>query len=52
LASVGNRSKFSRFYAGTLRRFIGVRPAELSAKVMMVPEPVRPSWVQGVAELP
>src|SRR5262245_49725370 len=39
-------------YAETSRRFIGVRLADSSAKVMMAPEPVRPSWVEGVAEPP
>jgi hypothetical protein len=55
LPDIGQRRQSEQvlaIYAGTLRRFIGVRPAELSAKVMMAPEPVRPSWVQGVAELP
>ena len=50
LPDIGQRRQSEQvlaIYAGTPRRFIGVRPADLSAKVMMAPEPVRPSWVKG-----
>jgi len=50
LPDIGQRRQSEQvlaIYAGTPRRFTGVRPADLSAKVMMAPEPVRPSWVKG-----
>jgi hypothetical protein len=55
LPDIGQRRQSEQvlaIYAETSRRFIGVRPADLSAKVMMGPEPARPSWVEGVAEPP
>jgi len=50
LPDIGQRRQSEQvlaIHAGTPRRFTGVRPADLSAKVMMAPEPVRPSWVKG-----
>jgi hypothetical protein len=51
LASIQNPSKFSRFTPKGTPKFIGVRLVDLWAKVMMAPEPVRPSLVQGVEPL-
>jgi hypothetical protein len=51
LASIQNPSKFSRFTPKGTPKLIGVRLADLWAKVMMAPEPVRPSLVQGVEPL-
>jgi hypothetical protein len=51
LASIQNPSKFSRFTPKSTPKFIGVRRVDLWAKVMMAPEPVRPSLVQGAEPL-
>src|SRR5215831_9812301 len=49
LPDIGQRPQSEQvlaIYAGTSCRLIGVRRADLSARVMTAPEPVRPSWVE------